>query len=114
MKKKTGFVTFNQNNSGGFFYQNEDVDVFVIIEGHDLWQIQSKASEVFSDYRDYCPCCGERWNDDWLDERDIKDEPMIYGQSVYDYENWFEAKAIIYYLNGTKEIITIKEKSYDI
>ena len=76
---KTKFVTVRQNNSGGYWYQNEDVDVYVIIEGYDLWQIQAKAMEVFADYRSYCPCCGQRWEDNWIDEDDMNDDPIIYG-----------------------------------
>lgn len=110
MERKTKFITYRQNNSGGFFYQNEDVDVYVIIEGEDLWQIQSKASEVFWSYRGYCECCGERWDDEWKDEDDMTDEPLIYGKSVYEYTNWFGGNAIIYYLDGTKEVVAIKEE----
>lgn len=107
MKSKTKFITYHQNNSGGYFHQNEDVDVLVIIEGVDLQQIQSKARAVFQNYRDYCECCGERWDDSWRDEDDMTDEPMIYGESVYECNHWFRAKAIIYYLDGTKEVVAI-------
>lgn len=112
MERKTKFITFRQNNSGGYLHHNEDVDVFVIIEGEDLWQIQSKAREVFYGYRDYCSCCGQRWSDSWVDEDDMTDKPMIYDKDVYDYkgEPWFDGedgKAIIYYLDGTKEVVSI-------
>lgn len=107
MENKTKFVTFRQNNSGGYFHQNDDVDVYVIIEGYDLWQIQSKAREVFHEYRDYCSCCGERWNDNWVYEEDMKHQPMIYNTSVYEYDSWFGGKAIIYYLDGRKEFVNL-------
>lgn len=112
MKQKTKFVTFRQNNSGGYLHHNEDVNTYVIIEGYDLGQIQSKAREVFYEYRDYCSCCGQRWNDGWIDDDDMTDKPMIYDQDVYDYkgEPWFDGedgKAIIYYLDGTKEVVSI-------
>lgn len=112
---KAKFVTFRQNNSGGYLHRNEDVNTYVIIEGYDLWQIQSKAREVFHEYRDYCPCCGQRWNDSWIDEDDMTDKPMIYDKDVYDYkgQSWFDGedgKAIIYYLDGRKEIVNLTKK----
>lgn len=109
MGNKAKFVTFRQNNSGGYFYQNDEVDVYVIIEGYDLWQIEAKARKVFEDYRDYCPCCGQRWNDSWIDEDDMTDEPMIYGKSVYSYKSG-GYKVIIYYLDGRKEIVDLTKK----
>lgn len=109
MEYKTKFVTYHQNNSGGYFCQNEDVDMYVIIEGYDLWQIQSKAREIFESYREYCECCGERWDDNCKYEDDMTDEPMIYNKSVYSYTSWFCGNAIIYYLDGTKEVVAIKE-----
>ena len=40
----------------------------------------------------------------------MTDEPLIYGKSVYEYTNWFGGNAIIYYLDGTKEVVAIKEE----
>lgn len=105
---KTKFVTFRQNNSGGYFYQNENVDVYVIIEGYDLWQIKAKAIGMFAYYSEYCECCGERWSTR-IYESDMEDEPMIYDKSVYEYKcsAWLDGKAIIYYIDGRKEIVNL-------
>ena len=103
------FCTFYQNNSGGYFIQNEDVDGYVIIEGDTLDEILDSAEEIFESYREYCECCGERWNDYLVDEDDLTDVPSIYGRSVYEYHYGFncDLKAIIYYKNGKRENILI-------
>lgn len=103
------FITFTQNNSGGYFIQNDDVDAYVIVEGNSLEEILDKANYIFRNYREYCSCCGERWDDDWKDEDDLKDKPMIYDKYVYEYEGWFgREKAIIYKIDGTKEFVNLK------
>lgn len=106
MGNKTKFYTFHQNNSGGYYILDENVQHYVIIEGYDLWQIESFARKIFEDYRDYCPCCGQRWDDSWMDEDDMTDEPKIYGKDVHEYKN-NGCKAIIYYLDGRKEIVDL-------
>lgn len=97
------FVTFVQNNSGGYYMQNEDVDTYVIIEGSSLEEILNKADSVFKHYREYCPCCGERWDDYRKDESYLDESPMIYGESVYDFHGF--GRAIIYRVDGTKEVV---------
>ena len=103
------FVTFVQNNSGGYYIQNKDVDVFVIIEGKSLEDILNKAKDIFGEYRQYCRCCGERWDDDLTTEEDLDEEPMIFDESAYNVtDSYYKgSKVIIYKLDGAKEIIEI-------
>ena len=97
------FITFCQNNSGGYFIQNEDVDEYVIIEGNNLEEILDKANVIFEDYREYCDCCGERWDDDLMDEEDLDESPMIYDKSAYKFKDGYsdDSKA----MNGEKEVL---------
>jgi hypothetical protein len=106
------FITFNQNNSGGYFIQNEDVDEFVIIEGNSLNEILEKASDVFDNYGEFCPCCGQRWYDYCKDENDMTEDPLIYGESAFDFHDGYDrdSKAIIYKLNGEKIILDTNHK----
>lgn len=108
------FVTFDQNNSGGYFIQNDDVDEYVIIEGNSPKEILDKADTIFDNYREYCSCCGARWSDLWMDENDIEmdQQPLIFGKSVFDFHGGFEknAKAIIYKSNGEKISVDISCK----
>lgn len=104
------FITFMQNNSGGYLIQNEDVDLFVIIEGNDLEEILNRAEIIFEDYRVYCPYCGYRWSDDCMDEDDLTTEPMIWDIKAHKFssKSW-KGNIIIYRLDGSKEVIKIKE-----
>lgn len=107
------FYTFVQNNSGGYYIQNEDVGAFVIIEGNDCRHITERAKDIFEDYSEYCSCCGERW-EFWMldDDEDLDKIPMIYEHKANEYkEKWYKGdKIIIHYLDGTKECLTIMEE----
>lgn len=105
--EQTYFVTFTQNNSGGYFISNEEVDQFVIIEGKCFDDIINKARTIFNNYREYCECCGERWDDDYKYFDDLNTEPLVYGKSVYKYNSLWGGKAIIYRLDGTKEFVKL-------
>lgn len=103
------FITFRQNNSGGYYIENDDVAAYVIVEGNNVKEILDKANKIFKDYREYCPCCGERWQNRKT-EYDLTNEPMIYSCSAYKYKaGWLEGKrAVIYKIDGTKEFIDLK------
>ena len=45
------------------------------------------------------------WNN-YFNEEDLTDEPEIYWRSVYEYKSC-EEEAIIYYLDGTKEVVNL-------
>ena len=100
------FYTFMQNNSGGYFIQNEDVDVCLIVEGYSKKDIERRAEKIVENYSEYCPCCGERWNINIFDELDK--EPMIYDMPIHEYNSkCTDEKAIIHYLDGTKDIVDL-------
>jgi len=101
----TRFFTFVQNNSGGYFYENDDVAHFLIVEAPSLSDAVHKMREITSSYEDYCPCCGERWSD-WLDDDSGKEEPMVYDTRIKEAPvaiGFFGSTTIIYYYDGTKE-----------
>lgn len=50
-----------QNNSGGFFIDNEDVSVFVAVEGTDQYDAHRRFNYIVAHHSSYCSCCGERW-----------------------------------------------------
>lgn len=63
---ETKFYVFNQNNSEGILYVNDDVAYDVIIEAISEEGAVAKIKRVTENYMDYCPCCGERWSFDFL------------------------------------------------
>jgi hypothetical protein len=63
---ETKFFEFRQNNSGGSFHRNENVDTRVFIEAVDADHANARALKV-GIYFDGCStgsdcdCCGDRW-----------------------------------------------------
>lgn len=66
------FIIFDQNNSGGYFHINDNEAPMVVIEGDSFKEIMDKADEIL-DNSDSCPCCGDRWYLDYIDESDMTD-----------------------------------------
>lgn len=110
------FYTLDQNNSGGYYIQNNNVDAFVILEAETLDQFNEIAESILDNYRSYCSCCGQRWSDSWIDEEDGNDEPMIYDKPIEQfYDNFWcrGTKVIIYYLDGSKKIYNLETRKYE-
>ncbi len=110
----TKFYTQDQNNSGGHFYENDDVSHYVIVEAES----ENHALEIFNDivepYSSYCECCGTRWSLYYF-KGDIGDTPVIDGEQIESYEpNFYRKEAIIYYLDGTKKRYTFETKTYEV
>jgi hypothetical protein len=83
---KLKWFTFHQNNSGGQYEVNHDVDVFVIIQAHNAAEANALAERIgiyfngVDEERD-CECCGDRWSATYYKDRGT-DEPEIYGERV--------------------------------
>lgn len=56
------FFTFSQNNSGGYYVEDDTVAQVVVVEADDADDADSRASKkgVFSYH--YCDCCGPRFS----------------------------------------------------
>lgn len=95
------FFTFIQNNNGGIFHDNDRVAHFVIIEAKDHNEANTIAKDVVGIYFDGmmndidCPCCGDRWYR--VDHFDGKDEPMVYGEKLTEYNGYFKGDHVIIY-----------------
>jgi hypothetical protein len=110
------FYAFTQNNSGGYFINNEEFGIaeFIIIqaESHNVaWEKLKSFEAHVPDLFDYCSCCGERWSD-WLSESDGKSTPEIFGKSVYTLDkDIYRERCFVHFHNGTIEKIVFKEKT---
>jgi hypothetical protein len=106
----TNFFRFSQNNSGGYFIENEDVAIHLIIEALSAREAKSKMEDITASYSQYCSCCGERWSS-WIDDDDGTEEPQIYGEPITTYRpSYRDETCVIYYSDGRKENILIKER----
>lgn len=86
-----------QNNSGGYFIQNDDVQIYVAVEGVDKQHADSRFTEIIRPYSSFCPCCGERWYgldyDDW--------SPSL--KNFKDPEKEDEVNCVLHLIDGTKK-----------
>lgn len=111
---KTKFYNFSQNNSGGSFREDENLDTEVIIEAHSAEEANLLADN-FGIYFDGCSqgidcsCCGDRW---YPCSEEGTEKPEMYGKSVYElYDGMFRESCIIHYLDGRKEKVVFKKKA---
>lgn len=114
------FYTFNQNNSGGRSINDENVADYVVIEAFDVDDANTRAQGVgiyFNGCDDEldCKCCGDRWYAQSTWGKDPGTEkPMVYDKTVEDFlatDMWRDdARAIVYYLDGTRETYETIEK----
>lgn len=92
----------DQNNSGGYFIDNEDVSVFVAVEGYDKTDAYHRFTSIIEPYSSYCPCCGERWfGMDFNEWPAPKDGLTI--KNFVESENEEDYNCVIHLLDGTKK-----------
>lgn len=92
------YFTFTQNNTGGSFEEDDNVDLYVIIEADNADEANYFAEEIgiYFDgvYDGYdCSCCGDRWYT--VSESDGTPSPLVYGE-------YPDGATIIHYKDGTK------------
>lgn len=103
---------FDQNNSGGYFIQNDDVTHYVAIQAVDVKHAQARAEDIFCGYSEYCDCCGERWSLDYADEEDGTEVPEVYGTPYTEFvKSHYRQEIILHYVDGSKEKYKFKDKA---
>lgn len=99
------FYVYRQNNSGGYFVEDENVGIHVIIESDTEEQANKKFDEILdgnSKYTKYCPCCGERWYGvDTIYEKVEVAAPL--AEKLKQHHDY--AEAVLYAADGTKKKI---------
>lgn len=104
---------FDQNNSGGFYIENDVVGSRVFVQAPSAEEASNIAAELTEPYSEFCECCGERW---WIfkTEDDGYDVPTVYQKPIVSNgrfnENalsWFGEQAVFYPYNGTPLVLTI-------
>ena len=91
-----------QNNSGGYYIQNSDVQSTVAVEGLDREDAERRFQEIISEYSSFCPCCGERWEElsfeGWpAPENGVTDE------NFRDAKEDEEFDCVVHYIDGAKK-----------
>lgn len=92
----------SQNNSGGYFVQDENVAEEVFIQAPSYAVALDRANEITDPSgEDWCECCGERW--ETLPDAP-EDRPMIYGKPLEDVKaDWLRSEARLHYADGRVE-----------
>lgn len=91
-----------QNNSGGFFIDNEDVSVYVAVEGIDQDDAYRRFKYIVEPHSSFCSCCGERW---WSLDFDEWPAP----ENGLSMDNFTDAKddedvnCVLHLIDGTKK-----------
>ena len=84
------FFHFSQNNSGGRFDFNIDKGIthHVVIEAENAHDANARAERIglYFDGSGDCPCCGNRWSGQWLDEGN--ETPCVYGRPANAYKTF--------------------------
>lgn len=88
----------DQNNSGGYFERDDEVDHDIFFQDRNYDAAYEKFSEVtYSSAMNYCECCGSRWYD--LDGSDSV--PTRYGKSILgEYGDMWGGGAMLYLYSG--------------
>jgi len=117
--KKSNFIEFNQNNSGGVFDVDDKLCHRVIIESDSVEEATSKAENLGCywggvDAGMDCGCCGDRWYVPCdIDYKKISNKDLINKiQKLADEYGWTNPDARIYFKDGTvKEIFSSRVKN---
>lgn len=94
------WFTYDQNNSGGFFIDNDQVSHLICIQANTAEEANAKAQNIVTYYSDFCECCGERW---YICERegDGADVPSQYGKPLADQDPViYRETAVLHFANG--------------
>lgn len=89
------FFTYRQNNSGGFFVQNDDLDIYVVIEAATVDAANGQAAALGMFDLPFCECCGPRFYR--ADAGDGTTVPSSYGRPLNDDER---RRAVIHLASG--------------
>jgi len=102
----TKFYHYSQNNSGGFFDEDETRGICndVIIEAKNAQEANLIAHSIGIYFNGCengcdCPCCGDRWSEvgEWQGE----DYPHIFSTKLEDCtKGWSRYYCFVHYLNG--------------
>ena len=107
------FYTFSQNNSGGYFVENEKYGIgeYVIIEESTpelAFKKLMSFDSVIKGFLHSCRCCGDRWFNKPIDS---SENPEIWGENVYEsYSSSCMEKCFIHRLDETIEKIIFNKQ----
>ena len=101
------WYTIDQNNSGGYFIQNDDVSQYVSVQAESEELALERLYEITEDYSEYCDCCGERWSFYGIE---VGDSPTYYEESLFSSKpSPYRKEFVMHYAHGAKFTCKIGE-----
>ena len=104
---KTFLLLAPQNNSGGHFIIDEDVNQSVIVESKDRESAEEKMEDLLKGKHAMCECCGPRWEMYPWEEIDSDHLELIKLKEVV--EDKYEANCVVHFIDGEKKQIVIQD-----
>jgi hypothetical protein len=103
------FLTIEQNNSGGYYIEDDKYGIgcYIIIEADNIEEAKRRLADIADNYDEsqnehsfyeYCNCCGDRWDIWYKDGTDLFEVPSIDEKPIkecYHYRNGY-----IHYKSG--------------
>lgn len=92
------FYRLDQNNSGGYYIENDEVRQTIFVEADNESDAKAWLMQITEEHSEYCECCGARWYIGFLEESET---PIISGKKLLDESSKGEFSYIIYFKDGT-------------
>lgn len=103
--RKTIIGVARQNNSGGHFIINGDVDRWVAVEGVDEDDVRNRFFDIIGPHTDFCSCCGFRWNG--IDFKKWVDDGVFTFDDFCDADD--DVNCVLHLVDGKKKRCVHKE-----
>ena len=106
---------FDQNNSGGYYIENDVVGSRVFVQAPSAEEASNIAADLTEPYSEFCECCGERWHlykaeSEGYDVPTVYDKPVVVNGRID--ENalcLFGEQAVFYPYNKPPVVLTIDD-----
>lgn len=102
MEQQLKWFTVNQNNSGGYWYENKDVAHYVSVQARNAKEALYRLKDITSGYTSYCECCGKRWSF-YFGDSDGHDVPSYYNQPLNELKTVRnDTHVVFHYADGNR------------
>lgn len=108
VSRELKWFSYRQNNSGGYYIQNDVVSQNIFIQAESAAEANKIALRITEDFGEFCDCCGERWCID-ADDDDGYGVPSLYGEPINGNHHRFTSEGILYHFDGRVEKRTYPE-----
>lgn len=106
MKK---FYVWYQNNPHGVTIENAETAQFMVFEAESEDLANKMAQPILSETQDGCPCCGERWDEEYYKKLDSF-EKLVEWRTNY----WLGTSMLIHLNDAFGKVILVDLENYEL